>query len=167
MKTCLHSVSYSGTWGGQTILSLKQFIEKAAKLGFERVEFAAKRPHCSPLDLNKEQRQEINQLLQDNGLALACIASYHDFSTFFEHKDMAYTEKELLYMKNIIELAYDLGSPLVRTYTGYFKEGIPYRSQWDACVKGIKESAQMAAPYGITIGVQNHSCIASDSGHRW
>ncbi|MBP1966434.1 sugar phosphate isomerase/epimerase family protein [Paenibacillus aceris] len=162
MKTCLHSVSYSGTWGGQTALTLKQFIEKASRLGFESVEFAAKRPHCSPLDLDKEQRQEIKQLLEEKGLELACIASYHDFSAFFEHKDMAYMEKELLYMKSIIELASDLGCSLVRTYTGYFKEGIPYRSQWDACVKGIKESAQMAAPYGITIGVQNHSCIASD-----
>jgi sugar phosphate isomerase/epimerase len=162
LKLALHSVSYSGTWGGQTALTLKQFIEKAAKLGFESVEFAAKRPHCSPLDMSKQDRQEIKQLLKEKGLELACLGSYHDFSTFFEHKDMAYMEKELLYMKNIIELAHDLDCSLVRTYTGYYKDNVPYRSQWDSCIKGIKESAQMAAPYGITIGVQNHSCIASD-----
>lgn len=162
MKTCLHSVSYSGTWGGQTALSLRQFIEKAAALGYESVEFAAKRPHCSPLDIGRQERQEIKQLLQDKGLELACLGSYHDFATFFEHEDMAYFEKELLYMKSVIELAHDLGCPVVRTYTGYFKEGVPYRSQWEQCVKGVKECAQMAAPYGIAIGVQNHSCIASE-----
>ena len=162
MKTGLHSVSYSGTWGGQTALTLPQFIKKAAKLGFESIEIAAKRPHCSPIDMTKEDREEIKLLIEESGLELACLASYHDFATFFEHKDMAYMEKELLYMKNIIELAHDLGSPLVRTYTGYYKENVPYRAQWDACAAGIKESAQMAAAYGITIGVQNHSCIASD-----
>jgi sugar phosphate isomerase/epimerase len=75
---------------------------------------------------------------------------------------MAYMEKELLYMKYVIELAYDLNCKFVRTYTGYYKEEVPYRLQWDSCVKGIKESAKMAAYYGITVGVQNHSCIASD-----
>jgi len=90
------------------------------------------------------------------------VGSYHDFAAFYEHKDMAMKEKELLYMHNIIELTHDLGGNLVRTYTGYFKEDVPYREQWDACVQGIRESAQMAAKYGITIGVQNHSCIASD-----
>ncbi|OPA74784.1 hypothetical protein BVG16_23840 [Paenibacillus selenitireducens] len=162
MKVGLHSVSYSGTWGGQTALSLKKFIGKAALLGFESVEFAGKRPHCSPLDIGKQDRQEIRQMLDESGLELACLASYHDFATHFEHKDMAYMEKELVYMKNIIELAHDLGCSLVRTYTGYYKEGVPYRTQWDHCVKGIKESARMASAYGITIGVQNHSCIASE-----
>lgn len=162
MKTALHSVSYSGTWGGQTALTLPDFIRKAAKLGFDSVEIAGKRPHGSPLDLGKEDREQIRRLLEENGLELACLASYHDFATFFEHKDMAYMEKELMYMRGSIELAHDLGCKLVRTYTGYFKENVPYRAQWDACVAGIRESAQMAAKYGITIGVQNHSCIASD-----
>jgi len=162
MKTALHSVSYSGTWGGQTALTLPNFIRKAAKLGFDSVEIAGKRPHGSPLDLGKEDREQIRLLLEENGLELACLASYHDFATFFEHKDMAYMEKELMYMRGSIELAHDLGCKLVRTYTGYFKENVPYRAQWDACVAGIRESAQMAAKYGITIGVQNHSCIASD-----
>jgi sugar phosphate isomerase/epimerase len=161
MKIGLHSVSYSGTWGGQAFLSLEQFIEKAANLGFETVELAAKRPHASPLEMPKSRRKEIAAMLQEYGLELSCLASYHDFSTFFDHMDMAYMEKELVYMKAVIELAYDLGAKLVRTYTGYAKDGIPYRSQWDACVKGIRECARLASDYGVTIGIQNHSCIAS------
>lgn len=160
MKIGLHSVGYSGTWGGQAVLSLEQFIEKASALGYEAVEFACKRPHGSPLDMDSERRKNIRHLLKEKNISITCMASYHDFAAFFEHKDMAYMEKELVYMKNVIELASDLGAPLVRTYTGFLKEGIPYRNQWDSCVAGIKESAQMAAAYNITIGVQNHSCIA-------
>ncbi|MCD6322685.1 MAG: sugar phosphate isomerase/epimerase, partial [Clostridiales bacterium] len=66
-----------------------------------------------------------------------------------------------VYMKEIIKLTHDLGGNLIRTYTGFFKEGIPYRKQWEKCVEGIKESAKIAGEYGIKIGVQNHSCIAS------
>jgi sugar phosphate isomerase/epimerase len=161
MKIALHSVSYSGTWGGQKSLTLEEFIGKAANLGYEGVEFAGKRPHASPLDFDAERRKRIKTLLKEKNLTLCCMASYHDFAPFFEHSDMAYFEKELVYMKNVIELAYDLGCSVVRTYTGYFKEGIPYRKQWESCVTGIKESARIASDYGITIGVQNHSCIAS------
>lgn len=162
MKVGLHSVGYSGTWGGQAHLTLKQFICKAAELGYEAVEFAGKRPHASPLDLNKRDREEIKELLAEKNLELSCIASYHDWSTFFEHGDMAYYEKELLYLKSNIELAHDLGCNLVRTYTGYFKDCAPYRAQWESCVRGIKEGAKIAADYGVTLGIQNHSCIASD-----
>ncbi|MDF2722504.1 MAG: sugar phosphate isomerase/epimerase [Paenibacillus sp.] len=162
MKIGLHSVSYSGTWGGQTALTLEDFVKKAASLGYETVEFAAKRPHASPLDLGKRERQSLRELLEERQLELSCLASYHDFAVCFEHMDMAYMEKELVYMQQVIELAHDLGCSLVRTYTGYFKEGAPYRAQWEQCVQGIRESCRRAAHYGVTIGVQNHSCIASD-----
>lgn len=161
MKIGLHSVSYSGTWGGQISLPLEGFIQKAAHLGFESVEIAAKRPHGSPLEMSKARRKEIASMLDSYGLELSCLASYHDFSIFFDYMDMAYMEKELVYMKAVIELAHDLGAKLVRTYTGYAKEGVPYRKQWESCVRGIRESATIAADYGVTIGVQNHSCIAS------
>jgi sugar phosphate isomerase/epimerase len=162
MKIGLHSVSYSGTWGGQTMLPLKDFIRKAAELGYECVEFAGKRPHASPLDLRESDRKEIKKALKEKKLELVCLASYHDWAVFYEHNDMALMEKELYYMEGIVQLAHDLGCRMVRTYTGYYKEGIPYRRQWESCINGIKESARMASKYDIVIAVQNHSCIASD-----
>ena len=50
MKTCLHTVSYAGTWG-QAALTLEQTIDKAAELGFDGIMLMAKRPHGSVLDL--------------------------------------------------------------------------------------------------------------------
>src|ERR1035437_1408567 len=50
VRTCLHSVSYSGAWRGQTALTLDQFLVKAHELGYEGVEIMAKRRHLSPLD---------------------------------------------------------------------------------------------------------------------
>jgi len=160
MKIGLHSVSYSGTWGGQARLGLLDFIRKAAALGFEAVELAAKRPHASPLDLEPRERKALRRLIEAEGLPLCCVASYHDFAAFFAHGDMAYLEKELVYLDAVLQLASDLGAGLVRVYTGYAKPGISHRAQWDLCVAGIQEGARRAARYGIVLGVQNHSCIA-------
>jgi sugar phosphate isomerase/epimerase len=160
MKIGLHSVSYSGTWGGQACLGLDAFIRKTADLGFEAVELAAKRPHASPLDMGRRERKAIRSRLEASGMLLSCMASYHDFAPFFAHGDMAYLEKELVYLDAVLEMSKDLGAGLVRVYTGYAKDGVPYRAQWERCVAGIKEGARRAAGYGISLGVQNHSCIA-------
>ena len=45
----LHSVSYSGSWG-QPALTVEQFLDKAADLGYDGVMLMAKRPHLSLLD---------------------------------------------------------------------------------------------------------------------
>lgn len=161
MRLALHSVSYSGTWGGQAILELPSFLRKARQLGYTAVELMCKRPHASPLDLGERDRRQIKQILEDEGLQLSCLASYHDWSGPAEHRDMAYLEKDLLYFREVARLASELGCSLVRTYTGYFHDGVPYRQQWDRCVEGITGAARIAATYGVTLGIQNHSCIAS------
>ncbi len=51
----LHSVSYSGSWG-QAALSLEQFIDRAADLGFGGVMLMSKRPHLSVLDWDAKAR---------------------------------------------------------------------------------------------------------------
>nr|MDD6336707.1 sugar phosphate isomerase/epimerase [bacterium] len=161
MKTCLHSVGYSGTWGNQASLSLEGFIDKAAELGVDAVELAGKRPHASPLDLTPRRLSAIRHRIADRGLTVACIASYHDWATYFDHMDMAYQEKELVYLKAVLQMASALGAPIVRTYTGFMKEGVPYRKQWDTVAAGLRQACAMAADYGITLALQNHSCIAS------
>ena len=57
----LHSVSYSGSWG-QAFLTLEEFVDKAAELGFDGVMLMAKRPHLSLLDYGSRERQEIRRL---------------------------------------------------------------------------------------------------------
>jgi len=161
VKPALHSVGYSGTWGGQTSLPLTEFLTKARQLGYQAVELMAKRPHASPLDLDTQGREQIRRILRQEGLELVCMASYQDWSGPPDHPDMIRTEKELAYIREVIRLARDLDCPLVRTYTGFYYDGVPYRQQWDRCVAGIKEAARIASDHGVALGVQNHSCIAS------
>ena len=50
VKTCLHSVGYSGAWRGQAVLSVDEFLLKAKELGFDGIMLGAKRPHVSLID---------------------------------------------------------------------------------------------------------------------
>jgi len=161
MKLALHSVSYSGTWGGQVRLLLPDFIHKAKALGYDGVEFAAKRPHASPLDLSPRARRRLRALVTDAGMQVCGLASYHDWAGGWAHRDMAHVEKELVYFDAVARLAHDLGAGVVRTYTGFTDASVPHRQQWDQVVIGLREACRRAAEYGVTVGIQNHSCIAS------
>ena len=60
IKLALHSVSYSGTWGGQAVLPVEGVISKAKTFGYDGVELMAKRPHVSPLDFDEEKRMALS-----------------------------------------------------------------------------------------------------------
>ncbi|MFO0999822.1 MAG: hypothetical protein U0936_05775 [Planctomycetaceae bacterium] len=49
MKTALHSISYSGSWG-QAKLPLGEIVQRASALGYDGIMLAGKRPHASLLD---------------------------------------------------------------------------------------------------------------------
>jgi len=56
----------------------------------------------------------------------------------------------------LAECARDLGGNLVRVFTGYENPAAPYGQQWKLVVEALRECARPAAPFGVTIGVQNH-----------
>jgi len=81
VKTCLHSVSYSGLWRGQATLTIDEFLVKAKELGYDGVMLMAKRPHLSVLDYGKKARQALKKRIENVGLVLVGLAGYSDFTT--------------------------------------------------------------------------------------
>ncbi len=157
MKLALHSVSYAGSWPGQIVLPMEKVIDKAAEFGYDGVELVAKRPHASPLDMTPDDRRRLRDYVASRGLDLCCLAGYFDFSNDNGHPDMPRLQKELLWMRETLRLAADLGAPIVRTYSGFLYPTASFKQQWDWCLQGLKESAQMAEDFGVTLALQNHS----------
>ncbi len=91
MKTALHTISYSGSWG-QAQLSLEETIERAGSLGFDGVMLAAKRPHASLLDMNPEARRRLKAKMEDCGVSLECLAAYTNFTADAEHAEIPQRE---------------------------------------------------------------------------
>ena len=161
MKTCLHSVSYAGVWRGQAKLSLDEFLSKAKQLGFDGVMLTAKRPHVSPLDYDAAARKALRNRIEGLGLELACLAGYTDFTAGVDKAGIPNVEIQACYVGELAALARDLGSDMVRVFTGYERPGISFDQQYAMVAEGLKLAGRKAAEYGVTLAVQNHHDIAS------
>lgn len=155
----LHSVSYSGSWG-QSFLLLDDFIDKAADLGYRGVLLMAKRPHLSLLDYGPKERSRLRGRLERRHLEIVYVAGYTNFTADVEHRDIPNVEIQVQYVTELARLAHDLGGNMVRVFTGYENAAGSFGSQWNLVVGALKQCAQRAADFGVTIGVQNHHDIA-------
>jgi sugar phosphate isomerase/epimerase len=160
VKTCLHSIGYAGVWRGQAVLTVDEFLLKAKELGYDGVMIMAKRPHLSPLDYDKAARARLKKKLDDLGLTLVGLAGYSDFTAGIDKPGIPHTEIQAAYIGEVCELAADLGTKMVRIFTGYERPGIPYDRQYATVVEGITLAAREAQKYGVTLVVQNHHDIA-------
>jgi sugar phosphate isomerase/epimerase len=160
VKTCLHSVSYMGIWRGQATLTVDEFLVKAKELGFDGVMLAAKRPHVSLIDYDDAARQKLRSRLKELGLELVCLAGYTDFTAGADKAGIPNVEMQAIYVGELARLARDLGTNMVRIYTGYERPDLPYDKQYAMVVEGLQLAGKIAAKYGITLAIQNHHDIA-------
>lgn len=160
VKTCLHSVSYMGIWRGQATLTVDEFLLKAKELGFDGVMLAAKRPHVSLIDYDDDARKKLRARIKELGLELVCLAGYTDFTAGVDKPGIPNVEIEAIYVGELAKLAHDLGTSMVRIYTGYERPDLPYDKQYAMVVEGLRMAGNIAAKYGITLAVQNHHDIA-------
>lgn len=162
MKPVLHSVSYAGLWGQET-LSLEQFIPHAASLGYAGVMLMAKRPHLSPLDYGPDQVSELRELVERHGLKVACIAGYSDPGAGFTALAGPFAplnEAQLHLIRSWCHMAQMLNAPILRLMTGPDTTGETYTTLWNRSVRFFREACDIARDYGVIIGVQNHDDIA-------
>ena len=159
VKTCLHSVSYMGVWRGQAVLTIDEFLVKAKELGFDGVMLAAKRPHVSLIDYDDTARQKLRERIKELGLELVCLAGYTDFTAGVDKVGIPNVEIQAIYVGELARLARDLGTNMVRVFTGYERPDITYDRQYAMVVEALQMAGRIAAGYGVTLAVQNHHDI--------
>jgi sugar phosphate isomerase/epimerase len=156
MRIALHSVSYGGVWPGQVTLPIDRVIHKAREFGCDGLMLMAKRPHGSVLDLNQDRLQKIRAEFDRAKVAAACIAGYTDAGAGWDFPDNPYSEKEVLYIVRLAEIARALECGVVRVFTAFERPGEPPQRAHERVVRILREAADRAAELDITIGVQNH-----------
>lgn len=159
VKTCLHSVSYMGVWRGQAVLSVNEFLLKAKELGFDGIMLAAKKPHVSLIDYDDTARQKLRARIRELGLDLVCLAGYTDFTAGVDKVGIPNVEIQAAYVGELARLASDLGTNMVRVFTGYERPDLPYDRQYAMVVEGLQMAGKLAAKHGVTLAVQNHHDI--------
>jgi sugar phosphate isomerase/epimerase len=156
MTPTLFSVSYAGYWG-QHRLTLPEFFEKAAALGYSTVEIAGKRPHLSPLDYaDVESLMSVREAAERSKIEIATIAGYTDFTSGRQAAEVPFVEMQLRYVGDLARMARTLGAKIVRVFSGYFTDDANYQQDWTQCVSALRDAAAICAGQGVVLGLQNH-----------
>jgi len=161
MKLGLFSVSYAGLWG-QHKLDLTEFIAKAARLGYDAVMLAGKRPHLSPLDANAPFLASVRTALEQHSIACAVVAGYTDLSPAAA-VEVPNLEMQIAYVEALAKMASELRAPVVRIFTAYETPGYAPHAIWSGVVQTLREMSDRAASHGVTLAVQNHHDLAVHS----
>ena len=161
MQLSLFSVSYAGLWG-QHRLDLPGFIAKAAELGYSSVMLMGKRPHLSPLDADDAAIEAIRKSLTEHRVGCGAVAGYTDFS-LQQAAEVPFAEMQFDYVRSLARFAAALDATVVRVFTAYEHPGTTPAGAWNFVVSSLRECADRAADFGITLAVQNHHDVALDS----
>jgi sugar phosphate isomerase/epimerase len=158
LELSLFSVGYAGLWG-QHRLDLESFIAKAAELGYSSVMLMGKRPHLAPLDTSAETLSAIGECLERHRVKCGAVAAYTDFSPQ-RATEVPFGEMQFEYVGSLCRFARALEANIVRVFTAYEHLPATPASAWSLVVSSLRECADRAADFGITLAVQNHHDVA-------
>jgi sugar phosphate isomerase/epimerase len=161
VELSLFSVSYAGLWG-QESLDQGAFIPKAAELGYSSVMLMGKRPHQSPLDADERALDRVRQCLERHRVRCRAIAGYTDFSPQ-PAGEVPFGEMQCRYVADLARMAAALDATIVRVFTGYERPPTAPAAAWSQVAGSLRECADRAADFGVTLAVQNHHDVALDT----
>jgi len=136
MRPMLFAVSYAGLWG-QASLTLEEFVAHARRRGFDAIEIMGKRPHLSPLDWDQARLQALAALCADQGVEVACVASYTNWLAGASAAEVPLVEVQIQYVEALARAAAALARPLVRVCTAYDLADVPAAEQWARTVAAL------------------------------
>jgi len=181
IKVGLYTITYSGLYYSGPHVPIEGLMPKIKAYGYDGIEIESKRPYGFPPDWNKEKRKKIVQLASSEGIEIAAIAGY----TNFQSPIMEEAENELLRLWHEIELASDLGAPIVRVMPAWkgvtLKDGLATYDfsrhtwkypgttdleTWQRCRNCLKEGAKRAEEIGVTLALQTHGPVVRTPGYE-
>ena len=187
MKLSLDVIGYGGyfTAPGE-VLTLEEAVRRAARFGYDAACIYAHRPLGFPMDLSSNRRKMLLELFKELDLEMGAIVCCTNFMQG-NHVLLYPQEKEILYIKECIKMASELGAPIVRVlsaFYGYFQNpnantgyGFPafesrsrrvsrgedWLDAWHEVKEGLAEVSKYAQDYGIVLALQTHPEILGNN----
>ena len=96
----------------------------------------------------------IRRAAKDLNLEIIGIGVHNDFG----RADPTIRQSEMVKVKQWVEVAEQLGAPLVRVFAGY-PEG-DRQARWPAMIDALRDVAAFAGHAGVQLGLENHNHIA-------
>jgi len=125
---------------------------RAAEYGFDGVELRVWGDrHVDPA-MTPEQRAACRERFAANGVAICGLASYATFNGLTTETLEANAKK----LRDAIDLAADLGAPVVRAFVGDKPEELPWKQAFAQAARYLDDGMDYANLRGVTVAVETH-----------
>ena len=133
-------------------LSFLEMLKLAGCLGYDGIEprLDAKQAHGVEVGATPEQREGFKKASKDAGIAFACLA------TSLKYADPEQKEEMLKQTGERIDLAGDMGVPVMRVFGGKLGGGISRDKAVELVAECLKSVADHAGERGVTVCVETH-----------
>ena len=141
---------------------LDQTIAGMKRHGYVGLEPRVEWNHASGIEahLSAAERQTIRDRVKDEGLEFCCIATGVQMAT----PDVVKRDQHIADLRTYVDLAADLGCPLVRTFGGPRDRDRELGAVVDYVAEGYRQVLSQASDRGVTVLMETHddwSCSAS------
>jgi sugar phosphate isomerase/epimerase len=142
--------------------TIQEVLRAAQKYGYGGVELrGAGRQHISP-EFTPLERRDVRQRFEDAGLEIVCLTAY----TRFAQTEASALAEQVETLKQYIDLAAEIGAPLVRTFGGEYPEAVDRERLFEGMATGLREAGDYAAQAGVKIVLETHDafCLGAVTG---
>ena len=135
---------------------LDEVIRRLARIGYDGIEIGCAAPHAWPAHLSGERRKEVRRLLAAEGLAPVSLLPAPGGGPGFNAASPLPEERAgtVAHYGEVVDLAADLGAPLVLFIAGWQVFGTPRQEAWNRSLDALTKIARHAAERGVTIVVE-------------
>ena len=151
---------------------LATIIKNCAEARFQGVELRTGHAHHVEVNLNKEQRAEVQQRFRDAPVELMGLGSAFDFHT----PDQAKLRADIAATKEYIILAHDVGAPGVKVRPNGLPGGVPKEKTLEQIGNSLRELGEFGEGHGVQLRLEVHGketshvpyikTIMDTAGHR-
>ncbi len=136
---------------------LAEVVSLATRLGYDGIELRAAADEPVDAELSKAQRRGARQLIGDAGLETVCVASYVRLTQALDEPSY----DPVADAESAIELAADLGAPLLRVFGGGER---PDDDRIEVAGRALRDITTRAQGSGITVAIETHDafCLGRD-----
>ena len=133
-------------------LTLTEVLATARDYGYDGIEprLDAKHRHGIEVAASAAERAAIRRQVAESGIALACLA------TSLSYADPAKTAVMLQETHERIDLAGDLGVPVIRVFGGVIPAGVSREAAVALLISSLRSVADHAAQRKVTVAMETH-----------
>jgi len=135
---------------------VEEAITRIAKIGYEVIDFWAYSPHLGPDLYGKKERKKIKRMVEDEGLKTAALSVNGGglgLHLNFSHSIDKVREETVKYYHDCIDLAVDIGVPIVNMISGHMMYGTTREQAWEWNRECMMKVVKKAEDKGIMIAL--------------